>query len=51
VNPAIQQDRRGAEKPFLLNRHSQLVWVPRFNAGRINMAPQQISTSEVPALI
>jgi hypothetical protein len=51
VNPAIQQDRRGTEKPFLLNHHSQLVWVPRFNAGGINMALQQISTSEGGVLI
>jgi hypothetical protein len=51
VNPAIQQDRRGTEKPFLLNRYSQLVWVPSFNAGLVNMALQQISTSEAHALI
>jgi hypothetical protein len=60
VNRAIQYDRRCTEKPFLLNRHSLFVWVPNFNADRdkygtnadrINMALQQISSSEVRALI
>jgi hypothetical protein len=51
VNLPIQQDRRGTEKPFLLNRYSQLVWVPSLNAGLVNTALQQISTSEVHALI
>jgi hypothetical protein len=51
MNPAIQYDRRSTEKPFLLNPHSPLVWDPSFNADRVNMALQQISSSEVRALI
>jgi hypothetical protein len=33
VNRAIQYDRRNTEKPFLLNRHTLLVWPPSFNAA------------------
>jgi hypothetical protein len=60
MNPAIQYDRRSTEKPFLLNCHSLWGWDPSFNADRdkygtnadrINMALQQISSSEVRALI
>jgi hypothetical protein len=34
VNRSIQYDQRFTEKPFLLNRHSPLVWNPSFNADR-----------------
>ncbi|HMH72822.1 MAG TPA: hypothetical protein VK554_11015, partial [Bradyrhizobium sp.] len=51
VNRSIQYDRRCTEKPFLLNRHSQLVWNPSFNADRRNAALQHLSSSELRALI
>jgi hypothetical protein len=51
VNRSIQYDRRFTEKPFLLNRHSQLVWNPSFNADRRNAALQHLSSSELRALI
>jgi len=53
VNRSIQYDRRFTEKPFLLNRHSQLVWDHSFNADRKNKnaALQHLSSSELRALI
>jgi len=50
VNRSIQYDQRFTEKPFLLNRHSQLVWDPSFNADR-NAALQHLLSSELRALI
>jgi hypothetical protein len=40
VNPAIEYDRACSEKPFLLNRHSLLVWPPSFNAASMHAALQ-----------
>ena len=50
VNRSIQYDQRFTEKPFLLNRHSPLVWDPSFNADRKNAALQHLSSSELRAL-
>jgi len=51
VNQSIQYDQRFTEKPFLLNRHSQLVWAPSFNADCKNAALQHVSSPELCALI
>jgi hypothetical protein len=51
VNQSIQYDRRFTEKPFLLNRHSQLVWDPSFNADCKNAALQHLSSPELRVLI
>jgi len=51
VNRSIQYDQRFTEKPFLLNRHSPLVWDPSFNADRKNAALQHLPSSELHDLI
>jgi hypothetical protein len=50
VNRAIQYDRRCTEKPFLLDRHSLLVWRPSI-AADMYAALQHMTSSERRALI
>jgi hypothetical protein len=51
MNRAIQYDRRCTEKPFLLNRHSLLVWPPGFNAAPLHAALQHMPLCGLLALI